>query len=142
LPNSAARKWQYLYEDWNEAVAMREFKSQRADGTLPLSLVAVEKGELLGMVSLVYDDLPGYSHLNPWLASLLVLPEHRGKGTGSCLVREVERLLAHNSVPVAYLFSESASPFFEKLGWDAIEQATCNQHRVVILKKTFPENRT
>ena len=70
---------------------------------------------LLGMASLVFDDLPGYVHLNPWLASLFILPEHRSRGAGSQLVSEAEKLLVLNRVPRAYLFTESASSFFEKL---------------------------
>ena len=106
-------EWQQLYTGWNREVALREFESQRADGALPLSLVAIEQDELLGMVSIIFDDLPGYEHLNPWLASLFVLPGHRGKETGSHLVREAEKLLANNGVATAYL-----SVLREPLGTD------------------------
>jgi predicted N-acetyltransferase YhbS len=139
LAKLCGEEWRHLYSAWDHAEALREFASQRADGTLPVSLVALEENELLGMVSLIFDDLPGYEHLNPWLASLLVLPEQRKKGAGSRLVREAERLLVLNRVPRAYLFTESAGSFFENLGWYAIEKATCNKHPVAILKKDFPK---
>ena len=140
LAKLCGKEWQHLYSDWDHTEALREFDAQRADGRLPVSLVALEENELLGMVSLIFNDLPGYEHLNPWLASLLVLPEHRKKGAGSRLVCEAERLLVLNQVARAYLFTELASSFFEKLGWHAIEKATCNKHPVVILKKDFPKN--
>jgi predicted N-acetyltransferase YhbS len=138
LAELCGEQWEHLYVDWDRAVALREFELQRADGRLPLSLVAIEGKELLGMVSLIFNDLPGYEHLNPWLASLLVLPEHRSKGAGSRLVNEAEKLLVLNQVARAYLFTESASSFFEKLGWTTLAKASCNHHPVAILTKGFP----
>jgi predicted N-acetyltransferase YhbS len=137
LAELCGTEWQHLYTGWNREVALREFESQRADGTLPLSLVAIEQDEPLGMVSIIFDDLPGYEHLNPWLASLFVLPGHRGKETGSRLVREAEKLLANNGVATACLFTESARTFFEKLGWRAIERATATDILCRYSKKTF-----
>jgi Acetyltransferase (GNAT) family len=85
------------------------------------------------MVSIIFDDLPGY----PWLAGLFVLPWHRGKETGSRLVLEAEKLLANNGVATAYLFTESARSFLEKPGWHAIRRAACNGYPLSILKKTI-----
>jgi GNAT superfamily N-acetyltransferase len=134
-----AAEWQHLYTQWNRDVALRELQSLNADGTIPLCLVAMGEGELLGTVSIVYDDLPGYEHLNPWVASLFVLQRHRGKKIGSRLVRAAERLLLRNRLAEAYLFTELARPFFEKLGWHVIEQAKANGHPVFILRKYFSE---
>jgi predicted N-acetyltransferase YhbS len=135
LAEFSCAEWQHLYGNWNYDAALREFESQRADGRLPLTLVAIEQDKLLGAVSLVFDDLPGYEHLNPWLASLLVLPEHRGEGIGSRLVREAETLLAKNGVATAYLFTESARVFFEKLGWRVMKETSCHGVPVFILRK-------
>ncbi|MBI2799668.1 MAG: hypothetical protein HYX63_05185 [Gammaproteobacteria bacterium] len=74
-------EWQHLYAGWNAVIALAEFEAQYSDGRLPTTLVALEGGLLLGSVSPIYDDLPGWEHFNPWLASLLVLPEFRGAGT-------------------------------------------------------------
>jgi GNAT superfamily N-acetyltransferase len=139
LAELCAAEWQHLYTRWNRDAALRELQSLNADGTIPLCLIAMEEGELLGTVSLVYDDLPGYERLNPWVASLFVLQRHRGKQIGSRLLREAERLLIRNRVADAYLFTESARAFFEKLGWQVFEQAKANGHRVFILRKYFSE---
>jgi predicted N-acetyltransferase YhbS len=137
LAELSCTEWQHLYGNWHRDAALREFESQRADGRLPLTLVAIEQDELLGAVSLIFDDLPGYEHLNPWLASLLVLPEHRGEGVGSRLVREAEKLLASNGVETAYLFTETAHAFFERLGWQVMEQTSCHGLPIFILRKRF-----
>jgi GNAT superfamily N-acetyltransferase len=137
LAELCGQEWAHLYPDWDRVVALREFASQRADGRLPLSLVAMKGNDLLGMVSLIFDDLPGYEHLNPWLASLFILPEHREKGVGSRLVEEAEALLKRNQLPRAYLFTESAGPFFERLGWSLIAKTVCHDHPIAIFTKNF-----
>jgi GNAT superfamily N-acetyltransferase len=140
LADLCARQWQHLYLEWERGIALREFKSQRNDGTLPISLFAIENEEFVGMVSLIFDDLLGHEHLNPWPASLLLLPEHRKKGVGAHLVREAERCLLFNRIPRAYLFTESAGAFFERLGWIVAESGTCNHYPIVVLKKELQSN--
>jgi predicted N-acetyltransferase YhbS len=112
-------------------------ESQAGEGGLPLSLVAHDGGEPLGTVSLIFDDLPGFTHLNPWLAGLYVLPAHREKGVATALVREAERRFVEAGHHEAWLFTESARPLFETLGWKFFQEATCHGHPVVILRKNL-----
>lgn len=137
LADLCGTEWAHLYADWGARAAEQEFAGQHTDGTLPLTLVATDDGILLGAVSLIHDDLPGHEHLNPWLASLFVLPGHRGKGVGSFLIREAESFLAKNHIPTAYLFTESAQGLFAREGWSPVGEAGCNGHPVTIFKKDF-----
>lgn len=135
LSELCGREWGHLYPGWNTDTARREFQNQPHDGTLPVTLIAWEDGQLLGTVSLIFNDLPGFTHLNPWLASLLVLPEHRGKGVAAFLIHEAEKHLAASGYSQGYLFTESAQPLFEKLGWQPFQAASCHGHAVTILRK-------
>ena len=56
---------------------------------IPLSLVALVDGQPAGTVNLIQCDSERRPHLFPWLAALVVVPEHRRKGVGSLLVRRV-----------------------------------------------------
>jgi GNAT superfamily N-acetyltransferase len=141
LAELCARQWQHLYLDWAEEAALQEFNLQRNDGMLPLSLVALQNDELVGSVSLIFDDLPEYEHLNPWVAGLLVLPEYRKMGVASYLVREAERLFLFNGICKAQLFTESAGGLFGKLGWIVAESGTCRHYPIVILEKEFRSNK-
>lgn len=109
--------WQHLYTNWDEATALAEFAAQQKDGTLPTTLIACEGDELLGSVSLIHDDLPGWETLNPWLASLLVLPAQRRRGIGGTLLRAAEGLLVAAGVTTAYLFTEHRQQWFSARGW-------------------------
>ncbi len=65
-------------------------------GRIPLSLLASVGGLPAGTVNLIQCDSERRPQLFPWLAALVVIPEHRNRGIGSLLVRrlvgEAERL--------------------------------------------------
>src|SRR5205085_4613677 len=76
-------EWRDLYAGWDYEAALAELRSHTDPDRLPTTLVALsEAEELLGSVSLLVRDLPGYDHLSPWLASLFVRADRRGAGIG------------------------------------------------------------
>lgn len=136
LAQRCASEWAHLYLTWGEGEAVEEFRTARTDGGLPATLVALdEDGTLLGTVSVIEDDLPGFEHRNPWLASLLVLTEHRNKGVGAFLVREAERFARQAGCAELYLFTESADGLFRRLGWREMEKTTANGHEVRVFQR-------
>ena len=81
-----ALEWQHLYRRWNEKKALEEFGAQKTDGNRPATLVLREGERLVGSVSVVDNDCEVRTDLDPWLASLYVMPGQRGRGHGSRLV--------------------------------------------------------
>lgn len=136
LARLASRAWSHLYASWSDATALAEYRAARDDGPLPVTLVAVEAGHLLGTVSLVVNDLPGREDLNPWLASLLVVPDARGRGVGQALVRAAEAHLRDRGFVTAYLFTESAGKFFEKLGWRVLGPGSSHGSPVTLYERS------
>jgi hypothetical protein len=53
-----AVEWKHFYADWDEQSALAEFLNQKADGSLPATLVLHEGMELVGSVSVVFGDCP------------------------------------------------------------------------------------
>ncbi len=80
-----------------------------------MMFVALSGGKVVGTIMAGYDGHRG------WLYSLAVLPEHRGKGTGSALVRHAEQILhTHGCLKINLQILESNSPvlsFYESLGY-------------------------
>jgi predicted N-acetyltransferase YhbS len=130
-----AAEWGHLYTDWTEDAALHEFLNEPKFNRLPATLVAVEGRTLLGSVSVIYDDLPGWQHLNPWVASLYVVKRERGKGIGGVLLSAAEALLRSHRVLRAHVFTEHHATYFQRFGWLRYANSKANGHAVVILIK-------
>ena len=82
---------------------------------IPLSLIALFDGQLVGTVNLIENDDSKRAHLRPWLAAMVVAKEFRGQGIGTQLVRallvEVQRL----GFPTVY-FGTDGPGFYERIG--------------------------
>jgi predicted N-acetyltransferase YhbS len=130
-----AAEWGHLYTDWTADAALQELLNEPPFNRLPATLVAVKDRVLLGSVSVIYDDLPGWPHLNPWVASLYVVEPERGKGIGSVLLSAAEALLRNHSIPRAHVFTEHHATYFQRFGWLRYADSKANGHDVVILIK-------
>jgi len=127
--------WGHLYTDWTGAKALAEFRQQKTDGSLPATLVLREDGQVAGSVSLLYGDCEACPHLDPWLGSLYVLPEFRGRGYASKLVDAATGLAAAAGEKVLHVFTESAGGLFRRHGFEEIERATLHGKPIEILRR-------
>src|SRR5437762_8638136 len=81
-------EWQEIYQQREQTLedCLKNYRERTNTDRLPLTLVAVHGGELVGMVSLKYHDMDTRPDLDPWLGGLLVLPEWRTHGVGTMLM--------------------------------------------------------
>jgi predicted N-acetyltransferase YhbS len=82
---------------------------------IPLSLIAFYEGRPAGTVNLIDNDNPNRPELRPWLAALLVVPEYRGRGIGTRLVRELVREAGRLGFSELFLGTDIPA-FYERLG--------------------------
>jgi amino-acid N-acetyltransferase len=78
--------------------------------------VLVENGSLLGVIALERFGT------NALLRSLAVAPEHRSRGFGHRLVSQLEHDAFAQGVERLVLVTETAEPFFRRLGYDVFER--------------------
>jgi GNAT superfamily N-acetyltransferase len=92
----------------------------------------------VGTASLVANDLPSRPDLTPWLASVLVRPQFRGRGYSAPLVRHVEGAAAA-SATVLWLYTWSAEQVCARLGWERVglERDTDRNIEVVLMRRNL-----
>ena len=135
LAAAHAREWGHLYAQWDKEVALADFQSETAKSAIPTTWVIHDRADTpMGSISLVKDDLPGYPDLNPWLASLYVFPDFRGRGLGRILVQKALDAVHQARFPNVYLFTEDQVPFFSRFGFVVHRPAQANGHVVTIMK--------
>lgn len=101
---------------------------------VPLTLIGLLDGAPIGTASLLAEDMDIHKDLTPWLASVFVLPEHRGQGHGTRLVREVVLHGERLGVPAMYLFTEDRADFYAAMGWQVQETRPYHGETVTIMK--------
>ena len=110
---------------------------QKGDGSLPATLVLHEGMELVGSVSVVFGDCPVRPDLDPWLASLYVMPPRRGCGHGLELVRAAIALAAAAKAKRLHVFTESAEKLFQRCGFEMLECTTLQDVPITVLVLTL-----
>lgn len=104
---------------------------------VPVAFVALdEAGAIIGTASLIFDDLDGDPR-NPWLASVFVPPEQRGKGIASALVRTVEDSARRIGYSRLYLFTTSAAALYARLGWRALERRAYRGEHIQVMDRNL-----
>ena len=118
-------------ESWTEGLRGRTHR----DG-IPTTLVALRGDELLGSVTLVAHDMPDrpeLAHLTPWVAGTFVRPEERGRGVGRALMEAAAATARSLGVSTLYLYTSTARPFYERLGWRVVAETSYEGEDVAVM---------
>lgn len=111
------QQWGYLNPGLSLADRERKMQAYLQEGAVPSTFVAIEGTNRLGSAALVQSDMDTHPDLGPWLASVYVAPEHRGRGLGEALVRRVVAEAQTLLVSRLYLFTPDQAGFYRRLGW-------------------------
>ncbi len=91
------------------------------DDLLPFCRIATVNDEPVGVVNLIDYDDPNPRVGRPWLAGLVVIPDWRGQGLGSMLVKSVLEDAIRLGETEVFLGTDSPK-FYEKLGANRYKQ--------------------
>jgi len=95
---------------------------------------ALWNGELAGFVLLIHNDLDSHPNLKPWVASLLVAPEFRGRGVAKALMVSIEAVAHELGYSEAYLYTDKPD-LYRKIAWNDFEELTGDDEGMLILNK-------
>ena len=82
---------------------------------IPLSLIALADGQLVGTVNLIENDDSKRTHLRPWLAAMVVAKAFRGQGIGTQLVHALLAEAQRLGFATVY-FGTDGPGFYERIG--------------------------
>lgn len=131
------REWGYLNPDSNLDTRLNKMQFFLVDEFIPHMYIAVENEQLLGSAACVAHDMDNRPELTPWLASVYVHPEFRGKGFGSSLVQHVMQQARQNNINELYLFTPDQEQFYLRLGWQLFEKTLYHGYPVTIMRVSF-----
>lgn len=117
-------EWGPYYGPEGPGDAEADLRAANDSGRLPICLVAFDaSGGVTGTIALRAESIVSHRHLTPWLAALLVAPEHRRRGIGSALIEAIEdqaRRLGHERL---YVGTDEAG-LVERRGWRTIDKGS------------------
>ncbi|HEX5363123.1 MAG TPA: GNAT family N-acetyltransferase [Gallionella sp.] len=116
-------------EEWAEQVRQSTNKDR-----IPTVYVAIENGQPIGTAMLVNDDMTTHPEISPWLGGVYVKPEHRGRGIATALSRHAMHEAARLGVSRLWLYTVSARPLYESLGWEYQREEDYLGERATIMK--------
>ncbi|HEX6141188.1 MAG TPA: GNAT family N-acetyltransferase [Geminicoccaceae bacterium] len=108
----------------------------RRDG-IPLGLVALEDGRLVGTATLRATSLETHRHLSPWLAAMLVRPDRRRRGIGTRLVAAIEDVARSQGFREVFVATDAAGRIVEGRGWERVERARTPCGQIGIYRRTL-----
>jgi predicted N-acetyltransferase YhbS len=117
-------QWFALTPHLSLADRIAEFTARAQRGSIPTGFVALIDNRVVGMACLVECDIDSHCHLTPWLATVLVSPEHRRQGVGSALCVRAADEARRLGMPSLYLFTFDKQSLYTRLDWSALEDAT------------------
>lgn len=128
-----------LLPEWTLEQAAEELAQPPVDG-VPQTWLAVEDGQWLGSVSLLHEDHVQIPQYSPWLASLYVQPQMRGRGVAAALVAHCVAQAAVLGFTTLYLYCEpQLVPFYQRLGWQCRESLQLGPMTVVVMYVVLSE---
>jgi predicted N-acetyltransferase YhbS len=129
------REWADLLPGWSLEQAEADLRAHTNRRCIPTTFVALEQDRPLGSASLLVSDLDGWEHLSPWVASVYVVPERRGRGVGRRLVDRATLEARTLGVSTVYLFTAAQQGYYGRLGWSPLVHTKHHGREVVIMER-------
>ena len=108
---------------------------------LPIAVVAILGGEVVGTAALKTESVSTHKHLTPWLAALLVRPEFRRRGIAERLIAAIEKKAQELGFHSIYVGTGEGSGTPEsalrKRGWEFVEKGPYFVSEVSIFQKAL-----
>lgn len=137
----------WIYKEWGRNLPNRSVtRAENALRTmpdltgLPVSLIALYDEAPVGVARLVRQDMDTRKAFSPWLASVFVPVQFRGRGIGTELSKAAAAEAEKLGFTKLFLFTPDRETFYTRQGWKTIERVIHKDKQVVVMKIEFGEH--
>lgn len=136
----------YSYQEWRPVHdragmtfddVVRSYARRVNIDVLPMALVAMRQGRIVGTGSLKLQDLDVRPQFTPWMGGIFVAETHRGRGVATALIRRLLEEARRLQIRQLYLWTPSASGLYIKLGWATIERLDYCGYKISIMQRSL-----
>ncbi|UAY51729.1 GNAT family N-acetyltransferase [Ferruginibacter albus] len=131
----------WYFEEWKIPKERTIHRLQHQSGddvlfqlVLFIDNIPVATGGLYNNVGL-HQSFPHYKKLQPWIALLYTSSDHRNKGYGRLLLREIESTSSKKGFVDLYLYTFTAEELYLKEGWKELSRVNYHNNQTVIMQK-------
>ena len=126
-------EWAHLYPEQSLQDFADDLRRSLRGAPVPATWVLVDEEGIWGSASVIEQDMTTNQHLGPWLASVYVHPDKRGKGLGGKLIAAVMEACRQNGLAELFLFTPGQEYFYRTLGWTTLKREQYQGETVSIM---------
>ncbi len=131
-------EWGYLSEGKKLEEDIQRLQIYLNKDKVPLMLLAIEDGELLGAAQLKFHEMCIYPEKEHWVGGVYVAEKHRGKGIARQILSELIVTAKSLKVEILYLQTENLDGgLYRRMGWTPVEQVNYRGIEVLVMKKNI-----
>lgn len=103
-----------------------KFKNVYTSNELPYGIAMMKNEEIIGFCILKDFDLKNYPDITPNICDIMIFDEYRNQGYGTLLVDYAKKELKKLGYNKAFLWTDKAPKFYEKLGFTYVKDVLKN----------------
>jgi predicted N-acetyltransferase YhbS len=131
--------WQHAQFGFLTPLATLEDRTERLirslqKDALPMALVALFSDKIVGSASILPTTIT-HQHLTPWLSSVYVPGDQRGKGIASALSLRAVQEAAKLRYDRLYLFTPHSEKLYARIGWITFERIDRNGLSLALMER-------
>ena len=132
----------YSYDEWRPVYdhaglsykdVIRSYEERININKLPIALVAVHSGQVIGTGALKIQDLYIRPKYSPWLGGMYVVENFRGKGIGTLLIEHLLEEATKLKLKCLYLWTPFSESLYARHGWQPIERVDYCCYKISIM---------
>ena len=94
---------------------------------IPFGIAMLEKEEIIGFLVFKTCCLEKYPEYTPWISDVMIFDDYRFKGYGTLLINQALNILNELGFDKAYLWTDKAPEFYEKIGFNYEHEVEKNE---------------